>query len=116
MPDARVVAWQNERTAGRQARDKRGNERRDERRRKRRETGETEIMQETGETLSDDEIRDALTVKLETPGASLSGIAAEIGVNKGVLHKFLRNGETPSDTTRACCMAFLRHETAICEA
>lgn len=46
----------------------------------------------------------------------MSGIAAEIGVNKGVLHKFLRNGETPSDTTRACCMAFLRHETAICEA
>ena len=79
----------------------------------RRETVETEIMQETVETLSDDAIRDALNVKLETPGTSLSGIAAEIGVNKGVLHKFLRNGETPSETTRACCMAFLRHETAI---
>ena len=83
---------------------------------KRRETpterAETVETHETATMLSDSAIRAEMAAKLETPGASLSGIAAEIGVNKGVLHRFIRNNENPSEATRARCMAFLHGFTA----
>jgi hypothetical protein len=64
---------------------------------------------ETNETpnLSETEIRAFFNAKIESGLETLSGLAAKIGVNKGGLHRFLKNNETPSEKMQERFKAFL---------
>ncbi len=58
---------------------------------------------ETDETpflFAPDTLRDMIKHIIDTKQETLSGLAKQIGVNKGQLYRFLRKGDTPSDTVQ----------------
>ncbi len=77
---------------------------------KRRETpterAETDTPNETP-TMSETELRAFFNAKIERNEESLSGLAAQIGVNKGGFYRFLKNNEHPSESMQERFTAFL---------
>lgn len=67
----------------------------------------TERAETDTPTMSETEVRAFFNAKIERNEESLSGLAAQIGVNKGGFYRFLKNNEHPSESMQERFTAFL---------